>query len=55
MSGEPRCTGERIKPDEEYLYLPYKDKVLKIPKYSKPLPTKYGYQQFIFTKQQGQT
>ena len=37
--------------EEEYLYLPTKHGMIQIPRYSKPLPTKDGYIQFVFTVQ----
>lgn len=37
--------------DEEYLYLPCKDKIIQVPVFSRPLPTKNGYVHFINVKQ----
>ena len=40
--------GTILAPKEECIYLPTKNGSLRIEKYSKPLPTKGGYIQFVY-------
>ena len=37
-----------LEPKKEYVYLPTKNGLLRMDKYSKPLPTKDGYIQFEY-------